>query len=85
MDHTGTGGDRNIYIADAGNNRITRWIYNVFGINGFFRPNPNGSIGGLNNPNDVFFVDSPINKIYVADTGNNRIAVFNASTGHQFL
>jgi hypothetical protein len=64
--------NNNMYIADAGNNRIQKWMPNatsgitVAGGNGY-----GSAANQFRNPADVF-VDT-LSNIYVSDFGNNRI------------
>ncbi len=65
---------KNIYIADAANNRIVvldRYFKLKFYIGSFI--NQNGVPDSLTNPSGVFVQND---KIYVADTDNNRIVMF---------
>lgn len=67
-------GNKNIYIADAANNRIVvldRYYKLKFYINDF--TNGQGVKDSLNNPSGVYVTDE---KIYVADTDNNRIVMY---------
>ena len=67
-------GNKNIYIADAANNRIVvldRYYKLKFYINEFV--NGQGVKDSLKNPSGVYVTDS---KIYVADTDNNRIVMY---------
>ncbi len=71
--------DGNVYIADAGNNRILvldRYYKYKRSLSSF--TNGNGIPDSLTNPNGVF-VNSKY--IYVADTDNKRIVIFNRETG----
>ena len=64
----------NVYIADAGNNRIVvldRYLKFKFAISAFI--NAQGNDDSLSNPQGVFVTKD---KIWVCDTGWNRIAVF---------
>ncbi len=65
---------KNVYIADAANNRIVvlnRYFKLKFYINSFI--NQNGVPDALTTPSGVFVQND---KIYVADTDNNRIVMF---------
>lgn len=67
--------DGNVYIADRENNRVVvldKYFKLKFEITSFV--NGNGIPDALVNPYGVFATD---NYIYVADTGNSRIAIFN--------
>lgn len=67
-------GNKNIYIADAANHRIVvldRYYKLKFTISSFI--NQNGVPDALKSPSGVFVTDE---KIYVADTDNNRIVMF---------
>ena len=67
-------GNKNVYIADAANNRIVvldRYYKLKFYINEFV--NGQGVKDSLKNPSGVYVTDS---KIYVADTDNNRIVMY---------
>lgn len=67
-------GNKNIYIADASNNRIvvlTKYGKLKFTISEFI--NDQGVPDSLKNPNGVFVT---ADKIYVADTDNSRIVMF---------
>ena len=69
----------NVYIADAGNNRIVvldRYYKFKFQIKSF--TNSNGIPDSLANPNGMFIGNG---YIYVADTDNKRIVVFEQQTG----
>lgn len=69
----------NIYIADSGNNRIIvldRYYKYKFAIKSF--TNSNGIPDALTNPNGVFVGND---LIYVADTDNKRIVIFNQNDG----
>ena len=66
--------NKNVYIADAANNRIVvldRYYKLKFYIDEF--TNGQGVPDSLTNPSGVFVTDD---KIYVADTDNNRIVMF---------
>ncbi len=73
-----------IYIADTGNNRISRW-YNdgkkvrfIRNIGGYGeRP------GEFKNPRYVT-VDS-VGRVYVSDTGNNRVQIFDKTGGFIYM
>lgn len=62
----------NIYVADAGNNRISK-----FDNSGNWLMNVTGNGGAFSSPSDVF-VDSSGN-IFVADSGNGRVQKFDSS------
>ncbi len=74
----------NVYIADTGNNRIVvldRYYKAKFVIEGFI--NEQGNYDGLSAPQGVFITSDKMvgtkyheGKIYVCDTGNNRIVTF---------
>ncbi len=67
-------GRKNIYIADAANHRIVvldRYFKVKFTIDEFI--NQNGVPDALKSPSGVYVTDE---KIYVADTDNNRIVMF---------
>lgn len=67
--------NKNVYIADAANNRIVvldRYFKLKFYIGEFI--NQNGVPDSLKNPSGVFVENE---KIYVADSDNNRIVMFN--------
>lgn len=73
-----------IYIADTGNHRISRW-YNdgkkvrfIRNIGGYGE-----GIGEFKNPKYVA-LDS-LGRIYVSDTGNNRVQVFDKSGGFLYM
>ena len=69
----------NVYIADAGNNRIVvldRYYKVKFTIKSF--TNSNGIPDALTNPNGLFVGND---LIYVADTDNKRIVIFNQKDG----
>ncbi|MBE6670725.1 MAG: hypothetical protein E7593_00815 [Ruminococcaceae bacterium] len=71
--------DGNVYIADAGNNRIVVLdkYYNLkFIVSEFV--NSNGIPDSLRNPNGVFIAND---RLYVADTDNKRIVIFSQATG----
>ncbi len=66
--------NKNVYIADAANNRIVvldRYFKLKFYIDSFI--NQNGVPDSLSSPSGVFVQND---KIYVADTDNNRIIMF---------
>jgi len=75
-----------LYVADAGNSRILVFditeitngenAINVLGQADFVSQEVATTINGMRNPIDVFW-DS--NNLYVADTGNNRILVFDVT------
>lgn len=71
----------NIYIVDAGNNRIVRMSdfsgdnWTTFGTQGF-------ATNQFNHPSQIALDSS--NNVYVTDTGNNRVVMFNASTTSNF-
>ena len=72
-----TEGIRAIYIADVGNNRIVKLLYNYL-IDDIQLAGYIGE-GQLNEPNDVDFCDMPdpaTDFIVVADKGNNRIVEY---------
>ncbi|MFK5073800.1 hypothetical protein ACI4BE_30185, partial [Klebsiella pneumoniae] len=65
----------NVYVADAGNNRIQRWAAGARSVttvagNG----TPGNAINQLNNPQHVF-VDRYTN-LYISDAGNHRIMFY---------
>ena len=69
----------NVYIADAGNNRILvldRYFKYKFHVKAF--TNSNGIPDSLTNPNGLYVGNG---YIYVADTDNKRIVVFDQETG----
>ncbi len=75
--------DGNVYITDNGNNRIIvlnseyrlKYIIKEF-------VNDSGVDDGFNKPSSTFVVDSGDYKgLYVCDTGNSRILVFDQETG----
>ena len=80
----------NIYIADTGNNRIVvlnKRDYKVTGVIGSFLNNENGKIDSFDTPSGVYVTDPTkmVNgsyNIYVCDTGNKRIVVFDSEYNH---
>ena len=71
--------DGNVYIADAGNDRIVvldRYYNLKFIVSEFV--NSNGIPDSLRNPNGVFIAND---RLYVADTDNKRIVIFSQATG----
>jgi DNA-binding beta-propeller fold protein YncE len=78
-----------LFVADQGNNRVL--VYNTSSItNGMNAANVLGQAdfthnatahtqAGMNNPSDVRY-DPVNNRLFVADLGNNRVLVFNASS-----
>ncbi len=74
-----TDAEGNVYIADAGNNRIVvldRYYKLKFTITEFI--NNNGIPDALKNPNGVYIANG---YIYIADTDNRRIIVCDQKTG----
>jgi DNA-binding beta-propeller fold protein YncE len=69
------GQDHRIYAADFGNNRVN--VYNPDGTNVRYFPNPapQPEEGGFNEPQDVS-VNYAGTMVYVADTYNHRVEVF---------
>lgn len=80
-----------LYVADSGNNRVLYFPFNsstnviditasiVYGQVGFvnFTSSSSGNqFNLLNNPTDVS-VSSSSNKLYISDSGNNRIVIWN--------
>lgn len=72
-----------IYVADTGNNRVSRW-YNdgkrvrfICNIGG-----PGSGPGEFNNP--TYLELDASGRVYVSDTGNNRIQVFEKSGGYVY-
>ena len=67
----------NVYIADTGNDQVA--AYNPTGKQ-LWRVGVRGTkqLGRFNNPRDVAYLNG---KLYVDDTGWNRVQVLNASTG----
>ncbi len=75
-----TDAEGNVYIADAGNNRIIvldRYYKVKFVITEFI--NSNGIPDALKNPNGVYIANG---YIYIADTDNRRIIVCDQATGN---
>ena len=64
---------RNIYVVDYGNNRVQKFSPSGNFILTF--NNEYGSLGQLKNPNDIIFADE---KLYVADSGQQRIVIYNS-------
>lgn len=78
-------GQYRLAVADTGNNRIQLFTYNpTNGVISFERTV--GSLGSgvnqFNHPGGVAFDNT--GRIFVADTGNNRVAIFRASDGLWF-
>ncbi len=80
----------NIYIADTGNNRIVilnKRDYKAIGVIGSFVNNDNGKIDSFSSPTGIFvtdpnkMVDGAYN-IYVCDSNNKRILVFDGDYNH---
>ncbi len=73
----------NIYITDRGNNRIVVLDYEYrlkYIIKDFV--NDSGVDDGFNKPSSTFVVnDGDVKGLYVCDTGNSRILVFDLETG----
>ena len=77
-----TDDESNVYIADRGNNRIVvlNKYYNTIAVLESF-VNGNGEVETFNDPQGVFVTDPRLDTdgesyIYVCDTGNSRIVVF---------
>jgi len=72
--------DGNIFVADTGNNRVVKYLAsNNYQLDSSFSVNINGSKKGeVSSPTDVTVssVGTSI-RVFVLDTGNNRIQVFN--------
>jgi hypothetical protein len=71
-------GERGIYVADTGNNRVQQFDSIPAAEAGSPTPfNPRGSFStgpSLNQPNAAAAVEDPLEeKFYIADTGNNRV------------
>jgi len=78
-------GHYRLAVADTGNNRIQLFTYNpTNGVISFERAvGTFGSGGGqFNRPGGVAFDNT--GRVFVADTGNNRVAIFRASDGVWF-
>ena len=80
----------NIYIADKGNNRIVilnKRDYKAIGVIGTFYNNENGKMDSFNTPTGIYVTDP--NKmvdgscyIFICDSGNSRIVVFDEDYNH---
>jgi hypothetical protein len=69
-----------IYIADTGNNRLSRWFNDGRSVKFLLNLGRNGNGPGEFSRPTYAALDSAGN-VYVSDTGNNRIQVFNKSGG----
>ena len=74
-------GDRGVYVADTGNNRIQAFDKASDQENGRFNFGPTtvryAISSGLNHPAAVAAVNNPTNDMfYIADTGNNRVILY---------
>ena len=72
------GPDGTVYIADTGNDQVA--AYPAGGGPALWRVGTRGSkaVGNFNNPRDLAYLGG---KLYVDDTGNNRVQVLNAANG----
>ena len=78
--------DGNVYIADTGNDRIVV-LDKYFRMSGVIRSytDENGKVQKLSKPEGLYVTDSRVmvdgsSRIYVCDTGNKRIVIFNRQT-----
>ena len=82
--------EANLYIADKGNNRIVvlNKFYESIAIISEYTNKQTGKVEKLNSPQGLFVTDpsktaNGESYIYVCDTGNNRIIVFNRDFTHE--
>lgn len=78
--------DGNVYIADTGNDRIVV-LDKYFRMSGVIQSytDENGKVQKLSKPEGLYVTDSRVmvdgsSRIYVCDTGNKRIVIFNRQT-----
>lgn len=78
--------DGNVYIADTGNDRIVV-LDKYFRMSGVLQSytDENGKVQKLSKPEGLYVTDSRVmvdgsSRIYVCDTGNKRIVIFNRQT-----
>src|SRR5690606_24446476 len=77
------GGDGTLYVADTGNHKVK--VYN--GVTGLYRRSygSRGSgAGQLNGPRDVAGDSDHSTRLFIADTGNDRISVWDL-IGHTYV
>ena len=85
--NVGTDAAGNVYIPDAGNNRIRKidaitGIISTFAVNGLTAFSGDGGLAtkaSLNNPTDIFI--APSGNFYIVDANNYRIRKVDPATG----
>lgn len=84
--------NQRLFVSDARNNRVMVWDIHpdrltatpaamvVLGQKDFEATTGNGGADGLNTPADLYY-DSATDRLFVADSGNNRVLVYDARPG----